>query len=351
MAVSVLNPIGRALSRTGAVLFQPFSVGKWLKLGFCAFLMQLGEGCGGGDWIANWSARGPTGPPGPPSAPPGPGRRDFPSGPEIADWISANVLAVAVIAASVVLVIVLLSALLTWLSSRGRFMFIDGIVLNRGAVVEPWRALRRLGNSLFAFTFTLQMIGLLISIGLLLLAGGIAWPDLQRGEWTSHATTAVALLVVGGVLLTVPLALIVFLLHNFVVPTMYLRDERVLAAWAIAKRELFDGHLGHIILYLLMRILLVILTGVMAAAVGCLTCCIGFLPYIGTVLTLPLWVFLQCYALCFIEGFGPQWRFFFQPLICPECGYDLRATPIGGSCPECGRVHDPEPLRGSAPAP
>jgi hypothetical protein len=34
-----------------------------------------------------------------------------------------------------------------WVASRGRFIFTDCLVKQRGAIVEPWREFRREGNS------------------------------------------------------------------------------------------------------------------------------------------------------------------------------------------------------------
>ena len=47
MRLSVVDPISPAFARTKLVLFSPFDLGKWLRLGFCAFLMSLGEGGSG----------------------------------------------------------------------------------------------------------------------------------------------------------------------------------------------------------------------------------------------------------------------------------------------------------------
>ena len=44
MAISVTNPIDLAMKRTKKVLFTPFAIGLWFKLGFCVFLANLGQG-------------------------------------------------------------------------------------------------------------------------------------------------------------------------------------------------------------------------------------------------------------------------------------------------------------------
>src|SRR5678815_5299498 len=41
--------------------------------------------------------------------------------------------------------------LLLWVNSRGRFIFLDDVVHQRAAIVEPWRRFARRGNELFFF--------------------------------------------------------------------------------------------------------------------------------------------------------------------------------------------------------
>src|SRR5204863_9024057 len=55
---------------------------------------------------------------------------------------------------ALIAVVLLLVVLCAWLRARGRFMFIDCIVKNRGAIAEPWREFRTDGNSYFLFSLT-----------------------------------------------------------------------------------------------------------------------------------------------------------------------------------------------------
>ena len=64
--------------------------------------------------------------------------------------------------------VLVLIVLFAWLRARGRFLFIDCIVKNRGAIAEPWRDFRKEGNSYFLFSLLVGFI-LLIFAGLLLL--------------------------------------------------------------------------------------------------------------------------------------------------------------------------------------
>lgn len=43
---------------------------------------------------------------------------------------------------------------------------------------------------------------------------------------------------------------------------------------------------------------------------ACLTCCLAALPYIGTVILLPVYVCLRGYGLFFIRQFGPDYDVF-----------------------------------------
>jgi hypothetical protein len=51
---------------------------------------------------------------------------------------------------------------------------------------------------------------------------------------------------------------------------------------------------------------------------GCLTCCIGFFPYLNAVVTLPLLVFDRCYLIYFLEQFGPEYSILVELLQSPE---------------------------------
>ncbi len=295
MAISVVDPINSAINRTGRTLFKPFDIGKWFVLGFCAFLAYLGEGGGGGGNFFNF-----------PGGQGGGGSKTQ----QTVDWIMANLLLVVTVVIIGLLIIMAIVAVVIWLRSRGKFMFLDGVVHNRGAVVEPWKAFRRLANSLFIFSFVLWIISTVTMLLILAMSLLIAWPDIQAGRFGGSAITAVA---VGGILLVVTvvaLVIISVLLDGFVVPTMYLRDQPVMAAWSTVGRELLAGHVGTIALFFLMKLVLGVLIGFIAIVATCATCCLAALPYIGTVILLPLIVFNRCYSLYFIEQFGPDWRFF-----------------------------------------
>ena len=51
-----------------------------------------------------------------------------------------------------------------------------------------------------------------------------------------------------------------------------------------------------------------VLIGIVATC--CTAMCVLMIPYIGTVLMLPIIVFMRCYSLCFLRQFGPEWDVF-----------------------------------------
>jgi hypothetical protein len=313
MAISVVNPVSTAIERTRRILFEPFDAGKWFVLGFCAFLAHLGEG-----------GFGPPGNGGDNSSGGGGGGGGPNDVREVNAWLQDHLALILVLVALTLLVTLAIVVVLLWLNSRGRFLFIDGIVRNRAAVVKPWKKYRREGNALFGFRL---VFGLLTGVVLLLIVSLcliVAWPDISARNF--RAPAALALLV--GVALLLPTLLATWLVNlfllDFVVPVMYVRRLGVLAAWGVFFRELLAGRVGTFLLYVLFKVLLALVVGLLAGTVTCLTCCMAAIPYLGSVVLLPLLVFTQAYPLCFLEQFGPSWRLFSRrrrPFIEDEEGY------------------------------
>lgn len=290
--ISVTDPVSRAIDHTRRVLF-PFNAGKWLTLGFVAWLAHLGEG-GGSFNLPDTSGRGGGG-----------------SGLQPAiDWIRDN-LSTVVVAGVVVLVVgIALGVLMTWVSSRAKLMFVDGVARDDASVEEPWRRFAERGRDLFWVRFWLGLIGLAVFLLALAIAAALAWPDLSRGVFEQGAWLGLGLgmlvLILGGV----PLAVAGALIDDFVVPCMVLNDEPVGPAWQRVKSEVISGRIGTIVLFYLMKFVLALVGAMLAFAVTCITCCVAALPYIGTVFLLPVFVFNQAYVLFFLQQFGPSWDVF-----------------------------------------
>ena len=77
---------------------------------------------------------------------------------------------------------------------------------------------------------------------------------------------------------------------------------------------LLSGHIGNFILYLLFQIVLGIGIGMIVLAVVLATCCIAgcllAIPYLGTVLLLPVLIFQRAYSLYYLAQYGPEYEVF-----------------------------------------
>jgi len=348
MDISVSRPINLAVERAKRICFQPFDAGKWFTLGFCAFLARLGEGGGSGGF--NWGGGAPP----IPGGGGGGGGGGLPTGtggagPEldIGAWIQSNLGMILAIGLGVLVAGAALTLLLTWLHARGKFMFLDGVVHNRGLVVAPWKEFRAHGNSLLWFYIMLMCVALMFILLVGVLCVAIAWTDIQAREFGGGATAAIVIALLMLLPFGIVMALIQFFTKEFVIPTMYLRDQTARAAWSTVRREVFSIGTGTIILYVLMKIGLGMVIGLIALVATLLTCCIALIPYLGSVILLPLFVFDRCFSLHFLEQLGPAWRVFPedpQGPYCRKCGYNLFGN-VSGVCPECGTpiVHSEQP--------
>lgn len=303
------------MKRTKKVLFTPFEFGMWLKLGFCAFLANFAQGGG-----LNFRV-GQIG------------------GANVADneqWIRDNPGLFAAIAMGVFLVTIALLLTFTWLGSRGRFMLLDGVVQNRAAVAAPWREFKKEGNSLFKFRVCLGLAWIIMLGGVGSLCLIIASPDINTETFGGYAIAATVLGSVlggGGILV---LAYAGLMLNDFVTPIMYTRRMTSRAAFGLYWREILVGNKGTIALFYLMKMVIGMATGMIATVAICATCCLAAIPYISSVVLLPLFVFVRCYSLYMLEQFGHQWKVFPEN-VCTSCGYDLRGSIGQSACPECGQ--------------
>jgi len=313
--ISVIDPISPAFQRVNTILFKPFDIGKWFVIGFCAWLAFLGQGGGGG---------GPGG---------GPGGGRGGGTPDVQEafghakefvldnlhWIIPAVIAVVVLIITIVV-------LITWLSSRGKFMFLHCVALNKAEVKVPWRKYRHQGNSLFLFRI---VVGIISFVFFALLIGVIAFLAIIAARTNAHiGAPAIIALILLSILIIVPVAIAFALLMkftmDFVVPIMYLRASTCTAAW----REfwaLLTGNKGRFTLYILFQIVIGLAIGIIAGSVGCLfaclllcftcgiACCLMILPpfsigfgYIMTVLLLPLSVFTRSYSCLLYTSPSPR---------------------------------------------
>lgn len=395
MKPSVTKPIEFAWARMVKILFQPFGIGRWFIIGFTAFLAVAGAQSCSCNFPTNFGSppRQPQTFPQPPHTPSHPGQpvgqpsshsAPFPSqatvthqhasssahGPtwsqhhgshtvhttpthtnpfdHVRDFIKANPVLVVTLVVIAVVILIGLWLLFVWISSRAQFMFIDNLATNRAQVVAPWHEFRPQGNSLFGF----QLVILLAWIAIFAAVGGlivfILWDVIQRGSPASRDTAAIVTAVNVGMLAYIVFfvgsLLYVFMLNNVVIPVMYARRCGVVEGFRYGWRQVVRPNLGLCFLFALMSLVLNIAAAIAATMLTCMTCCIAVIPYLGSVLLLPISVFLRCYSLYFVEQFSEELRIFVndpEGPRCRVCGYSLLGLPPTTlACPECGTAFD-----------
>jgi len=290
MKLNIIDPIGQAIERTGRMLFRGAAVGQWFVLGFSAWLARIAEGGGGGVFQWGFNGLGAADPSG------GEGRR----------WLVENRQTLTLVALVGVTVGLAIYLALLWLRCRFKFIFLDNVVRNRTDIAENWANFKPHGNALFGFYLVLTLVTVAAA---LLAAGagvGLAWEDI-RGERFGPA--AIAGLAVGGGL--VGLVALTYALANrltvdFVVPIMYRRGLGPVRGWGVFREQVVRGRLVSIALYVLMNWLLGMVGGMLGSLLICATCCLGALPYLSSVLLLPVIVFFRTYPLYVLGQLGPD---------------------------------------------
>lgn len=296
--ISVLDPLTPAFERVKTVLFRPFDLGRWFTIGFCAWLAYLGGGGGGGGGGPRWNMHG------------GEAEHAFHEAKEFilnnAYWIVPLVVVGVIFGIAVYL-------LFTWLSSRGRFMFLHCVAGNKAEVVIPWKKFRKHANSLFLFRIVVGIIGFLLAVifGLVVLFVALSMKAaLGFNVFTITGAILSALLFIA---LAIVFALIQKFTMDFVVPIMSLRTTSCVTAWREFLAVL-SVNKARFVLYILFQIVIAIAIGAIVLAAVFVTCCcaacILAIPYIGTVLMLPILVFKRAYSLYYLQRFGPQFDVF-----------------------------------------
>jgi len=301
MTILFMEPLSRAWSRMKIALFRPFDLHKWFVIGFNAFLCGLMDFSNGSS-----GARGQK----------DTDFRDFMSFPRTAwNWLMDNpAWAIAILFAVLVAIAVVVA--LTWVSSRGVFMFLESVARDRVEIAKPWREYQKEGDSLFVWRLVFGLITLAAFSGL------VAWFFIQGGDlYREGFGRAFPLgLVIGLVLLALAMGLVAgyigLFLKDFVAALMYKHRISAVAAWRLflglfRKYPFYFLAYGVILFFLMLGFVFVVI------AAGLVTCCLGWLvlviPYIGTVVTLPFWYLLRAFSLEFLGQFGPEYEVFPKP--------------------------------------
>jgi hypothetical protein len=297
--ISVTRPVDLALARVKQVLFRPFEAGKWFVIGFCAWLAYLGYGSGFNYQLPG-GRHGSVG--------------NFREGYEnTRNYVIENLSWILPLAATVFVFCLGLWVLFTWLHSRGEFMFLHCVALDKAEVAVPWKKYAREANSLFGFRLALGVVSAAVLMPPLVLCGLKIFRMLMNDAWSVPGVLAAIGLGLAFLLAVIVFAIIHKFTTDFVVPIMYRQRRRCWDAWAEFGRLLMT-HLGYFILYLLFQIVLGIAIAIVVLATVLVTCCIAgcllALPYLGTVLLLPVLVFKRSYSLHYLAQYGREYDVF-----------------------------------------
>ena len=330
-----------AWERMVVILFRPFDLGKWFVIGFSAFLAGLLQGGNGfssytsgsgnnrnndhnhafwqapihgnGHEVVRTASDGSIGLPGldlslvqsiPNFSVPQLGTKMFTA---IFTAIAGLQMGMMIFLFLFIFTIVLALVLLFyWLGARGQFLLLDNIVRNRGLIGWPWTTYSRQANSFFlaylAFAFiTFLIVVPIVAVGVIMALPFIRlhhWP--HGGEWISFGGLGLVYLV-----LLVTVSLVFFIFREFGIPLMFRNGLMAFPAFKESIR-LVGQHPGSVFVFVLLRMALA-LAVIILSIVACCFCCIGAIPYIGTVAILPALIYVRCFTLDCLAQFGPQY--------------------------------------------
>ena len=281
--IEIFTPFGKAFELMKKILFQPFEFKKWLVIGFAAWLANLGVGGAGGGF--NY---------------PDNRHEDAQKFNEAIGQIPQPILITGI--CILVCLVLLFIVLFAWLRARGHFIFVDCIVHNRAAIVQPWKEFRAEGNSFFLFSL-IVIFGLIALV--VLGTFGLALPLIIRGPG-SRPGSALLIAFCLFLIFVVCVAVMLAVISHLMVPIMYRQRCSARLAFAHAM-DLVASHPGPILLYVLFVVVLAIAGGMISCAVVCATCCIAAIPYVGSVILLPVSVTLGAFSLLFLRQFGSEY--------------------------------------------
>jgi hypothetical protein len=258
------QPLSNAMERMKKALFRPFDLIKWINIGFTAFLAQL-PGCSGGGGGRNsgfkiddfdWDK--------------------FYSFPKTAiDWLISHPLWFGLIIFGVIMLVVI-AVLMTWLNSRGKFMFLYNVVNNRDEVRKPWNDYQKQGDSLFWWQLIYGLIVMAVFVLFVFYCFQI-FKNMHEGlipEVTKFGFISGMVVILLGLMLFT--GYISLFLTDFVVPVMFKHKLSVNKAWS-KFLALAAQNMGSFFIYGLVIFALKIAVAIAVIFAAVLTCCIGLL--------------------------------------------------------------------------
>lgn len=318
MAGSSADAISQAVERSKQLLF-PFKAEKWFALGFTVFLAQCGEGGGSSFQVPSWPGGG------------GGSGSGSSTGVDFQHMLDEALRALRddlglylLLGGGGFLLLFGIWLLVAWFSSRAKLMLVESVIWDRVDVGAQWARAAELGFSLFKCRVALSFTVWLLTLSGLVAGVVVGLADFQAGQFLgNHALIGYSIAFSIFLLVGLPLGIALALLDDFVVPLMVVRNVRVGAAWSMFRSEVAAGHVGGLAMFYVLRMVLGLAIAVAVGVLTCLTCCMTAVPYLGTVILLPVYVFSRAFPLYYLEQLGirvfpapepswaayDQWRF------------------------------------------
>jgi hypothetical protein len=151
------------------------------------------------------------------------------------------------------------------------------------------------------------VISLAIFLPILIAVIVMAIPFFQQNRWPAGEEIGgfVALGLV-YLILAMIVSFVLFVFREFGIPLMF--RHGLLARPAFRESmNLIRQHTGSVVVFVLLRIAIFIGVAVLSLILCCATCCIELIPYIGTVILLPVLVYVRCFTLDCLAQFGPEY--------------------------------------------
>jgi len=282
----LLDPVDKAIARTKVLLFQPFDMGIWLQFGIILFLTSVS---GFGSYVGGY-----------PIAPMQGGK--FDPAEYIQQMLESPSTYVALALSLILYVIV--SIPLLWLESRGTFMLMRAVVLNRADFNENWSTPHPSYMSLFRFRLALFVIATIINTALVIRVAMTALNLYASGITGLYIYVTATLYPALFLLLSIATFWSIrALVYDFIVPLMYHFDENIGVAW---RRFYFIArfNIPPLLLFYVVKFLYGVVLGIIIMVGSLLTCCIGMMPLIHQCLFSPLLVFDRFYGIYVISSMG-----------------------------------------------
>ena len=200
-----------------------------------------------------------------------------------------------------------------WLSSRGRFMFLHCVALNKAQIKVPWTQFHDHANSLFLFRIVLSLIGFVIILIPIIFIAILIVISLSNHNFAIGAIIAIVVTGISIFFLSISMIVISAFTTDFIIPIMFLRTVSIRAAW-LEFMTILSINKARFFLYCLFQFFISMVIGFILLALAILTCCCACcffaLPYIGTVVLLPVYIFKRSYSLYYFRQYGRQFDVF-----------------------------------------